>query len=334
VPTDFFEQCIPNDLLTALSHECAHLKRRDFQKNLFYEAVSLLIAFHPVTWILKGQIAQTREMICDALAIEKLIDSQSYAQSLLRLAAMIVNASPTLNSHAIGIFDANILEKRIMQIKLRKQNIGLVAQYGLTIAGTLLLGTVAAGAGTMALPIGTQSPAVAESQNSFSGQNQADLACTYYDPQGQGYPGTCGVQAGNKEQYFCTANENKELSQEQTGCESKVKRAVNSTSALQPGPTIYHVGGDVSAPKVISYKDPEYPESARKGKNKLQGVCVLELVVDTSGMPENVQVVRSLRSDFDVKAIDAVRQYRFTPALRDGVPVPVEVNIEVNFKLY
>jgi beta-lactamase regulating signal transducer with metallopeptidase domain len=100
----------------------AHMKRRDFQKNICYEVAILLLAFHPALWFLKSQIAQTREMICDNMATEKLIDSRSYTHSLLRLATMIATSSRVSTTHAIGIFDANILEKRIMTINLRKQH--------------------------------------------------------------------------------------------------------------------------------------------------------------------------------------------------------------------
>ena len=145
VPAGFFERCSAHDLLATLGHECAHIKRRDFQKNLMYEAASLLIAFHPVTWMLKRQIAQTREMICDGAAVNKLIDVQHYVQALLRLATMI-SVTPRV-SPAIGIFDGNILEKRIMTMKMKRQRVGLAGRFGLMLAGALVLfGVASAGA--------------------------------------------------------------------------------------------------------------------------------------------------------------------------------------------
>jgi TonB family protein len=95
---------------------------------------------------------------------------------------------------------------------------------------------------------------------------------------------------------------------------------------------IYHVGGDVSAPKLVSAPDPAYTERARLAK--YQGVCVISTVVDAQGNPTQVQVVRKLGMGLDQKAVEAVRQYRFTPAMRLGEPVAVAVHIEVNFRLY
>ncbi len=94
----------------------------------------------------------------------------------------------------------------------------------------------------------------------------------------------------------------------------------------------YRVGGGVSAPKVLYEPDPEYSEEARKAK--YQGTVVLWLVVSAEGKPQDIRVQRSLGMGLDEKAIEAVRQWRFDPAKKDGHPVPVMINVEVNFRLY
>jgi TonB family protein len=65
-----------------------------------------------------------------------------------------------------------------------------------------------------------------------------------------------------------------------------------------------------------------------------EGVCVLKLVVDADGMPQNIKVVRPVGMGLDEKAIAAVRQWTFSPALKDGEPVAVQIDVEVNFHLY
>ncbi len=94
----------------------------------------------------------------------------------------------------------------------------------------------------------------------------------------------------------------------------------------------YHVGGGVSAPQLVFAPDPEFSDEARRAK--YQGVCVVSLIVDAQGNPQRVQVVRHLGMGLDEKAVEAVRQYKFKPATLQGKPVPVEVNIEVNFRIY
>jgi len=98
------------------------------------------------------------------------------------------------------------------------------------------------------------------------------------------------------------------------------------------GGGIFRVGGGVSAPKAISTPDPEYSEEARKAK--YQGTCVLWLVVGPDGKPRDIKVARSLGLGLDEKAIEAVRNWKFEPAMKDGKPVAVQINVEVSFRLY
>ncbi len=153
VPVGFVERCSAHDLLATLGHECAHIRRRDFQKNLMYEAASLLIAFHPVTWMLKRQIAQTREMVCDGRAVERLIDVQHYVQALLRLAAAISGGAMGASSPAIGIFDGNILERRILMMKAKRQRVSAALRCGLVLAGALVLAGVATAGSARAVAV-------------------------------------------------------------------------------------------------------------------------------------------------------------------------------------
>jgi TonB family protein len=91
------------------------------------------------------------------MATEKLIDPPSYSHSLLRLARTIALRARVSSSHAIGIFDANILEKRIMMMNIRKQRPSSVFKYGLAIPATLFLFSVAISVSAMALVIIPQS---------------------------------------------------------------------------------------------------------------------------------------------------------------------------------
>jgi protein TonB len=98
------------------------------------------------------------------------------------------------------------------------------------------------------------------------------------------------------------------------------------------GGGVFRVGGGVSAPRALFTPDPEYSEEARKAK--YQGTVVLWLIVDQSGRPQNVKVARTLGMGLDQKAIEAVRNWKFEPAMKDGHPVAVQINVEVNFRLY
>jgi periplasmic protein TonB len=93
----------------------------------------------------------------------------------------------------------------------------------------------------------------------------------------------------------------------------------------------FTIGGGVSAPVAIFKVEPEYSEEARKAK--FQGTVLLAIVVDEGGRTADVRVVRPLGMGLDEKAIEAVMKWRFKPGYKDGRPVPVKANVEVNFRL-
>ncbi|MGB7264441.1 MAG: energy transducer TonB [Terracidiphilus sp.] len=99
------------------------------------------------------------------------------------------------------------------------------------------------------------------------------------------------------------------------------------------GGGLYQIGGRVSAPVVIHSVEAEFSDEARRAK--YQGVCLISLIVDAQGNPQNIRVARPLGMGLDEKAIAAIRQYKFKPAMKDGkTPVPVMITIEVDFRLY
>jgi periplasmic protein TonB len=98
------------------------------------------------------------------------------------------------------------------------------------------------------------------------------------------------------------------------------------------GGGLRRIGGGVSQPVVIYQVEPEFSEEARKAK--FMGVVLVNLIVDSKGLPQNVHVLRGVGMGLDEKAVEAVRQYRFKPAMEAGKPVPVELNVEVNFQIF
>jgi TonB family protein len=88
----------------------------------------------------------------------------------------------------------------------------------------------------------------------------------------------------------------------------------------------------ITAPRAIYDPEPEYSEEARKVKH--QGIVVLALVVDAQGHARDIRVARSLGMGLDEKAIEAVKKWKFMPGTNNGAPVAVQVNIEVNFRLF
>lgn len=115
-----------------------------------------------------------------------------------------------------------------------------------------------------------------------------------------------------------------------------------STAAAQTNPAsaggskttsepVFHVGGNVSAPRLLYDPAPEFSEAARKAHH--QGVCELRLIVGSDGNPRDIRITHPLGMGLDEKSVEAVRTWRFEPARRDGRPVAVEISVTVSFSL-
>lgn len=124
-------------LAAALGHELAHIRRRDFVTNLFYELLLLPLSFHPAAVQMKRGIDRTRELACDELVSERLIDARAYARSLVGLAESA--SSPRTAACALGIHGADNLEERVMRLMNRSASLGVRSGRALAaVAATAL----------------------------------------------------------------------------------------------------------------------------------------------------------------------------------------------------
>lgn len=98
------------------------------------------------------------------------------------------------------------------------------------------------------------------------------------------------------------------------------------------GGGVYHIGGSVRPPVLISQVEPEFSEEARKAK--FSGNVEVYLVVDENGVPTHVRVVRDVGMGLGEKAVEAVRQYRFKPAAMNGKAVKVDMYVTVDFQIF
>src|SRR5215813_12225421 len=147
-------------LTAAIGHELVHVLRRDYLLNLIYEFISLPLSFHPATALVKRRIRETRELSCDELVAEKLLDAAVYARSLVHLAGSAVNLSRPGATITVGIADADILEERVMTI-LRKPKINTRRRNLLLVAVALIFVVPCVAAAPFALRININSRAAA-----------------------------------------------------------------------------------------------------------------------------------------------------------------------------
>ena len=120
-------------------------------------------------------------------------------------------------------------------------------------------------------------------------------------------------------EYVRQIQENQRKMQAQTG-----------SAATPPEEPVHKIGDGVTAPVLIKKQEPQYTKEALDAK--LNGSVLLSIVVDSTGTPRNIQVVRSLGMGLDEKAIEAVQQWRFQPGTKDGKAVATAARVEVNFR--
>lgn len=262
VPEGFLATVAAEDWEAALAHEFAHIERRDFLKSVAYGVLSLPVAWHPVTRAIAARIAESREVVCDEMAAEAAQGRKEYAHSLLRLAQMLAGRPQTQLLHAIGIFDGNTLERRVMTL-IEKPVEMKKARRLVSVAACVAMATVACGS-ALALRMNVES-----------------------------------------------------------------KEAAAPASTVNPDQA--KKDAKIMPVHIVYRKAPVYPAEAKK--DPVNGPVVLEMTITEEGTPENVHVVKSLRADYDQSAVDAVREWRFTPATKDGVPVEVETHVSVNYQI-
>ena len=91
------------------------------------------------------------------------------------------------------------------------------------------------------------------------------------------------------------------------------------------------LAGGVRPPRVIYSPDPVYTKEATEAK--FQGTCEVSLIVGADGNPHDIKVLTPLGKGLDEKAIDAIKAWKFEPAMKDGGPVATQIVVEVTFHL-
>jgi protein TonB len=91
------------------------------------------------------------------------------------------------------------------------------------------------------------------------------------------------------------------------------------------------IGGQIQAPTLIRRVEPAYPPMAVSAR--LQGIVILEAIVDEEGVVKEVKVLRSVKPLLDHEAVAAVRQWRYSPVVLNGTPVPFVLTVSLSFSL-
>lgn len=105
--------------------------------------------------------------------------------------------------------------------------------------------------------------------------------------------------------------------------------SLNLPAAVEP--PLRKIGGGVSAPEILKKTAPEFNGIAHA--LQYTGTTTVNLVVNTSGHGTNLRLMHPIGLGLDDRAVAAVSQYVFKPAMENGSPVPVQVNVEISFRI-
>ena len=150
-------------LTSAIGHEFIHVARRDYLFNFIYELLFVPISFHPAAAFLRRRVRQTRELCCDELVAERILNAEVYARSLVQLASLAPPLRRLSVTTTVGIADADILEARIMSL-LKKPNFNTRRNKYLLFVVALLLLVPCVAAAAFAVRFDTQDPVAQEKE--------------------------------------------------------------------------------------------------------------------------------------------------------------------------
>jgi len=91
---------------------------------------------------------------------------------------------------------------------------------------------------------------------------------------------------------------------------------------------VYDLGPGVTPPRIIKQVNPHYPND--RGVRAV-GSVIIGLVVSSKGLPRDPRVLKSLDKDLDQSALDAVKEWRFSPAQKDGKVIAVRISLQIEF---
>jgi TonB family protein len=342
-----------------LCHELAHIRRHDWLVQMGAEALRAIFWCNPLAWMVCTRLRRESEQACDDEVLGIGVGGPDYAVHLLELARRCRLPGSTWAS-AMPMAHPSTLERRIAAMlnpRLDRQapsRRAMAALVGLLLLVTLpaaslrarqaapapLTGTVYDATGGV-LP-GVQVALVDGNQNRWAittnTRGRFELPTVG--------PGTYVLEV--KLVGFRTLREEFELGDArdwnravtlQVGELSEtISISASRATAPQPAPprtgavTPIRVGGSIRVPRIEERIAPMYPAAMREAG--LSGVVPVQAVIGQDGTVSSVRVLSAqVHPDFAIAAVDAVRQWRFTPTLLNGKPVDVMMTVTVRFDL-
>lgn len=349
---DYLDNLTQEELETVFAHERAHITRRDNLIALIVQLICAFFWFDPLHRIARRRLMALRERACDEAVLEHGCDADAY------LAALARSCEAPFRSSAVACMSRLQLRERmewIMSYESRRRFSTRIVQLGIGLA-------IAIAAVAFALLAPSPNLTAAEVKTAKALGEAVDFEVSAYHgpststkvrirsavftgvvdfPSGPDLR-TLSTTVGNRTYKWTiqlhsdgSGSTNMDVIEGESLVTTSVKTfaapALSAVPPAPPRPGAQRIDSTMIPPRVITRVEPVYPEMAKK--SGLSGVVILELIIKEDGSVSDVRVVKPLPLGLDQAALDAVRQWTFKPAMKDGQPIEVLFNITINFKL-
>jgi TonB family protein len=345
-----------------IAHELAHVRRLDYFFQTIAQIACAVYWFNPLFWIACNRLYRESEHACDDIVINLGTDAREYASHLLGIARDLRNSGPVCTT-TLAMARQSTLEKRFEALLRSKPNrtavSGKTVLWAAMIAICLVL-PLAAMRVSATLETVPKLGADLNTTNTDSAVPKVDQYTTppLYSDEGQarGIEGIVTLEArvgsdgrvkrlrvvkglgyGLDENALLAVRDWRFVPARRNGIPIEATTQIDVEFNLKNAELNEEIANDmatrigpgVTPPQVVHRLEPQY--SARSALERRAGAVVLDAVILEDGSPKIVRVIRSLDWGLDEIAINALKQWRFSPAMKDGQAVKVRMNIAVTF---
>jgi TonB family protein len=338
-------------------HELAHVRRNDWAVQIAMDVMRRIYWFQPLMWIASRQLRRESEHACDDVVLATGVAADAYAGHLLQIARAV--RSDYGWAPAVPMARRSTLERRIAAMLNSARNRRALSSRSL-VACTLIL---AAATFTAAAFHAEQDRSARLGGTIYDGSGGVLPGVEVTLAGADGAKATATTDAAGKFQFPATAGGKYVLEASLPGFyafrqEFELKSAADWDRAITlqvgklqetisvrakrepatqptpgaPKPTPVRVGGNIKVPMKLVNVNPTYPASMRAAGRT--GVVPLDALIGTDGTVVFARVLSaSVHPDFADAAVEAVRQWKFSPTLLNGKPVEVLMGVTINFSL-
>jgi TonB family protein len=343
---------------TVLLHELAHVRRGDWLVQVFAESVRAIFWFNPLFWMACSRLRRESECACDDEVLTAGMKPDRYAEHLVEIARGNRDAKMPWAA-VVPMARQSTLEGRVTAMLNPVLDRRAPSRTAVIAASVLVFSAVVL---TAALRLAAQGNALAVEGTVFdpSGGVLPGVEVTLEDGNRIKWPATTGpdgkfkfepVGAGSyvleaslpgfrplRHEFALSAglravqNVTLQVGSLQETITVTARRPVQAARPVSPAPVRVRMGGNIKPPSKVLDVRPIYPEALREAG--LEGVVPMDAIIGVDGSVLSVRVLSAqVAPGFAASAVTAVKQWRFTPTLLNGVPVEVQMAVSVSFSL-